>query len=227
MPLHPRPDLRYSLTMASYIEQSLAKLEQFEGSIPWMYRDTVGRVTVGVGLMLPDAEAAVALPFQLGARAAAEAEIRAEFARVSTQPMGRPALFYQRAGGMELMKPEIDALLHKVLLGMETTVRGRLSDYDGLPDGVKMALLDMAYNLGPAGLLDGFPRLIRAVEARDWSGAAAASFRHGPGAARNQWTRAMFLANIAGSIQAVAESRLKRFGFGLIGLAAHLLGRSE
>ena len=44
-----------------------AKLKEFEGCVPWMYRDTVGKVTVGVGLMLPDINAAQALPFLAGA----------------------------------------------------------------------------------------------------------------------------------------------------------------
>jgi len=48
--------------MSRTFDQSLAQLKTFEGCVPWMYRDTVGRVTVGVGLMLPDAAAACALP---------------------------------------------------------------------------------------------------------------------------------------------------------------------
>jgi len=47
-----------------------------------MYRDTVGKVTVGVGLMLPDAKAAEALPFIVGTRPATPQEIAAEFTRV-------------------------------------------------------------------------------------------------------------------------------------------------
>jgi len=54
----------------TYLEQSLEKLKEFEGSVPWMYRDTVGKVTVGVGFMLPNAEAAQALAFHQGARLA-------------------------------------------------------------------------------------------------------------------------------------------------------------
>jgi len=50
--------------MSGTFDQSLAQLKTFEGCVPWMYRDTAGKVTVGVGLMLPDAAAACALPFQ-------------------------------------------------------------------------------------------------------------------------------------------------------------------
>jgi GH24 family phage-related lysozyme (muramidase) len=207
--------------MATYFEQSLAKLEEFEGSIPWMYRDTVGKVTVGVGLMLPDTTAARLLPFHFGTRAATHDEIAAEFARVDTLPMGRAALFYRKDGCPELPRAAIDSALRQVLAGFESTIKAALPGYDHMPDSVKMALLDMAYNLGPVGLLNGYPQLIRAVKAGDWSAAAANSFRHGPGAARNEWTRSMFsTATIAAG---AADGTLKKLGYGIVGLAASLL----
>ncbi len=141
--------------MESYLDRSLAKLEEFEGAIPWMYRDTVGKVTVGVGLMLPGAEAACRLPFRVGGAAATEAEIAAEFARVDALPMGRAALFYRSNDKPELARADMDSLLRTVLTGFENRLREALPQYDALPDGVKMALLDMIYNLGPAGLLQG------------------------------------------------------------------------
>jgi len=57
-------------------------LKEFEGCVPWMYRDTVGKVTVGVGLMLPDAKTAQALPFLAGS----------EPATPSKSPPNSPAL---------------------------------------------------------------------------------------------------------------------------------------
>ncbi len=62
--------------------------------MPWMYRDTVGKVTVGVGLMLPDVKAAQELPFIMGTRPATPQEIAAEFARIDRLPLGRPSSFY-------------------------------------------------------------------------------------------------------------------------------------
>ena len=210
--------------MDTYLDQSLAKLEWFEGSIPWMYLDTRGKVTVGVGLMLPDAAAAQKLPFFIGTHAATADEISAEFARVDAMPMGRPALFYRHQNGPELEKAEIDSLLRTVLLGFEGELRAALPGYDGFPDSVKLALLDMAYNLGPAGLLHGYPNFIRAVEAGNWSQAAAHCFRHGPGAARNQWTQQMFLQNVVGAIKAEGESLVKNLAFGLLGMSAAAVG---
>ena len=206
--------------MPTYLEDSLAKLEHFEGSIPWMYLDTVGKVTVGVGLMLPDTAAAQRLPFTSTAGPATTIEIAAEFSRVQAMPMGRPAQFYHHPAALQLAQAEIDSLLRTVLLGFEGELRAALPAYDSYPQGAKLALLDMAYNLGPAGLLHGYPHLINAVRDNNWAQAAAACFRHGPGAERNQWTRLMFLSGTVGTIQASADGTLKQLAFGLIGMAA-------
>lgn len=210
--------------MATYFEQSLAKVKEFEGCVGWMYRDTVGRVTVGVGLMLPDARAAAGLPFLLAARAATGAEIAAEFGRVSGMPEGRPASFYRQGGGMELAQAAIDGSLRVALGAVEARLRAGMAGYDGFPDGVKMALLDMGYNLGAAGLLGGYPRMIAAVEQGAWAEAAAECLRQGPSAARNAWTREQFLSAVVGRIEAEVEAWWKRLLWGLVGLGAKLLG---
>ena len=172
-----------------------------------MYRDTAGKVTVGVGLMLPDAAAACALPFQTAAGAAATAEqIAAEFARVEALAMGRLPSFYRAAGSLVLPEAEIDEKLSAVLAGFEATLREKLTGYDALPDGVKMALLDMAYNLGPEGLLEGYPRMIHAVETGAWAEAATESARGGINAARNAWTRQQMMSAVVGTIKAEAEA---------------------
>jgi GH24 family phage-related lysozyme (muramidase) len=196
--------------VATYLEQSLAKLKEFEGCVPWMYRDTVGKVTVGVGLMLPDAKAAQALPFVLGARAATPEEIAAEYARVDAMTLGRASSFYKVSASLELTQQTIDAKLSSVLAGFEADLRAEFPHYDALPDGVKMALLDMIYNLGPAGLFKGFPHLIAAVQSGAWVQAAEHCMRRGPSAARNNWTRQQFLTAVVGTIKAETEGWLTR-----------------
>ena len=96
--------------------------------------------------------------------------------------------------------------LSGVLAGFEATLRKRLTGYDGLPDGMKMALLDMAYNMGPVGLLEGYPRMIQAVETGAWTVAAAECARGGINAARNAWTRQQMLAAVVGTIHSEAEA---------------------
>jgi GH24 family phage-related lysozyme (muramidase) len=200
---------------ANYLEQSLASLKRFEGCVPWMYRDTVGKITVGVGLMLPDSQSAQSLPFLAGSRPAAPQEIAAEFTRVDALPQGHPAPFYKSPTSLELPQQAIDASLTHTLEKFETDLRAHLPHYDIFPDGVKMALLDMIYNLGPEGLFHGFPHLIASVEAQNWAQAAAQCLRHGPSLARNTWTRQQFLDSIAGTIKAEAEGWITRIGWRL------------
>ena len=175
-----------------------------------MYRDTVGKVTVGVGLMLPDAKAAETLPFVIGARAATPQEIAAEYARVDAMPMGRASGFYKTPTSLSLTQQTIDAKLTSVLAGFEADLRAQLPNYDALPDGVKMALLDMIYNLGPAGLFKGVPHLIAAIQIGAWTQAAEHCTRRGPGAARNDWTKEQFLSAVVGTIKAEADTWLRR-----------------
>jgi GH24 family phage-related lysozyme (muramidase) len=175
-----------------------------------MYRDTAGKITVGVGLRLPDAEAAAALPFQVGAEAASKDAIRAEYERVKALPEGKPAIFYRKSSSPVLAQWMIDAKLREVLVGFEAQLREALGGYDSFPVGPKLALLDMAYNLGPGGLLHGYPKLIAAVEEGRWTDAAADCARHGPNADRNEWTRDQFLGRVPETIRAEAETGLKR-----------------
>ena len=180
-----------------------------------MYRDTVGKITVGIGLMLPDAKAAQALPFVLGTRTATPQEIAAEYTRVDSLPLGRVSAFYKPSTQLELTQQTIDAKLSAVLQGFETDLRAHLPHYDTLPDPVKLALLDMIYNLGPGELFNGFPHLIAAVESGSWAEAAAHCLRRGPSPARNNWTREQFLSAVVTTIQAETESLLKRIGLAI------------
>lgn len=196
--------------MATYLEQSLTKLKEFEGSVPWMYRDTVGKVTVGVGLMLPDAKAALALPFLSGTRAATPEEISHEYARVDAMAIGRASSFYKTPASLVLSEQTIDAKLTSVLAGFEADLRAQFPHYDTFPDGVKMALLDMIYNLGPAGLFKGFPHLVAAVDAGERAQAAEHCSRRGPAPGGNDWTRQQFLSSVIDTMKSEAEGWLAR-----------------
>ena len=215
--------------MATYVEQSLAKLQEFEGCVPWMYLDTVGKVTVGIGIMLTDAGAAAALPFLVQGAVASRSEIEAEFHRVSAMPRGLVPKRYGGAGCPELSAATMEAHLRTTLTGFEADLRRRLPGYDGLPDPAKMALLDMAYNLGPAGLLEGYPRMLSAVAAGEWAVAAAECVRHGISAERNAWTRLELLgaattAEVVSVIRAMAErSRRLLWWAGVAGLGGVLV----
>jgi GH24 family phage-related lysozyme (muramidase) len=167
-----------------------------------MYRDTVGKVTVGVGLMLPDANAAQALPFLLNNRPATPEEIAAEYARVDALPQGRAAATYKTRAALELTQQTVDAKLLSVLENFEADLRAEFPHYDTFPKAIKLALLDMIYNLGPQGLFHGYPHLISAIQTGNWSLAADHCTRRGPAPERNDWTRQQFISSVATTIKA-------------------------
>ncbi len=201
--------------MGSYLDQAIDRLKEFEGSVPWMYLDTVGKVTVGVGSMLPDARVAGTLPFLSGERHATAGEIAEEFARVSGLAKGRAAAFYRKANGLRLGEETIEGRLREVLEGFEGYLRTHIHGFDAIPDVTKLALLDMVYNLGPGKLFQEYPKLIAAVEKGDWATAAAACLRRGPSAARNAWTKQLF-SSAAKRIAIQAEAVAERVSWGWV-----------
>ena len=60
-----------------------------------MYLDSVGKVTVGVGLMLPNVAAACALGFTAAGAAASAEQIAAEYARVAALAPDKVPAFYR------------------------------------------------------------------------------------------------------------------------------------
>ncbi len=104
----------------------------------------------------------------------------------------------------------------EVLEGFEGYLRDHVGGYDELPDGVKLALLDMVYNLGPGKLFQEYPKLLAAVAEGDWAKAAGACLRRGPGAARNVWTKEQFLG-VAKQIAVQAEAAAGEIAWGDLG----------
>lgn len=176
----------------SYKDEALAKIAEFEGVVPWMYLDTRGNVTVGVGRMLPDAVAALHHPFYLKGNLALASDVIADFNRVKAmQPAMLPHAYYAFSSPT-LHPADITADLACVVAGFETQLRNAISTYDALPDSWKTALLDMAYNLGPDRLLREYPHFLTAVKSGNGQAAMAQCNRQGIGIPRNDWTRAQF-----------------------------------
>ncbi len=177
-----------------YLDDSAALLRTagFEGSVPYLYVDTVGVVTVGVGHALFRLDDALALPFAVMGRKATMSEIAADYARVRALGRGKAAAAYRCSTSPVLDAGTIDGLLRVKLEGFDKALRARLPGYGVAPDVAKLALLDMAYNLGVDGLLK-YQHLCAALVQRDYRLCAASCHRLGPGEARNVWTATQFL----------------------------------
>ncbi|HEV2195208.1 MAG TPA: hypothetical protein VGR55_06480 [Candidatus Acidoferrum sp.] len=187
----------------SYLDDSLAHLEIFEGTVPWMYLDTKGFVTVGVGELLANAAKAETLAFvDPDGEASTQDAILDEFNRVAALIPAKVAAFYRSPTSPVLPHGAIDALLMNHLNLFDGQLAARFPDYAGFPDPAKLGLLDMIYNLGQVGLFQHFPHFMAAVNKQDWLGAAANCHRVGPSQARNDWTQQQFLAAAAGAAPA-------------------------
>lgn len=158
------------------------RFEQVEGRIPYLYRDTKGFITIGIGCRVPTAEDAKALPLQnsathLPATATEKAE---EWKSIHEQKFGQTvtAQSFSKVAKLTLPDPDIDLLFKKRVLEFDASLRSIFgAKYDTFPDPAREALLDMIFNLGKYGLLH-FTEFIKLVQAEDVDWAAAAPQSH-------------------------------------------------
>lgn len=186
--------------------------EQHEGKVAWMYLDTVGKVTVGIGHMIPSADAAVALPFvdRSGGAASPDA-IRSAFATVqgAQSLVGRVAAAFQGLTPLRLDEAGIAAVFAGDFGSIVGRTRALLQavggGLDSYPDPAQLAVIDMAFNLGPDGLYSKFPSFrTKGLAPRAYDVAAQQCKRGGISDARNQWTFDQLMA--AAKIEAAGRT---------------------
>jgi GH24 family phage-related lysozyme (muramidase) len=175
-------------------EEIKAHIVPHEGVVSHMYLDTVGKVTVGVGNMVATAAAAAALAFvdRATRTRANEAQIRADFESVSSQPKAQQARQYKLHTKLDLPDEAIWTLLKARVDGFEQQLIGYFPQFPSFPSSAQLALLDMAFNLGGPALNTRWPSLKRAVLAQDWRSAQQECERSTSTLARNNATRLLF-----------------------------------
>jgi GH24 family phage-related lysozyme (muramidase) len=182
------------------IDYALARLllEPSEGNVSHMYLDTKGLVTVGIGNMLPSAAAAQALPFvsRTTGNQATAAEIAADFASVEAQPDSKNASYYRQFTKLDLPNVNIDSLFRSRIDEFVKQLKSAYPEFDSFPSEAKLALLDLAFNMGIGRLKSAaeWPKLNAAIAKRDWSTAAAECNRPQANGRRNAETKAAFTA---------------------------------
>jgi GH24 family phage-related lysozyme (muramidase) len=187
------------MTEAEYI----AKLKDFEGYTDYMYLDSTGNVTIGVGILLANASAAksagITFKNRKTGKTATAAEIEQDYNAVKAAPKGMVESKYEKytqlvaTGGLE-------SRLQKELSQAKADAKSYYPDFSTLPDTVQWALVDMAFNLGGAGLKK-FAKLKAALEKavqskakEDWEAAAKESSRTGIQSSRNSAIHAWIAA---------------------------------
>lgn len=184
------------LSPTQYIE----RLKTFEGYADHLYLDSVGKVTIGVGLMYGSADTLVGsnITFRTktNGKIASASDIRDEFKRISKLSKGRGASFYRSkcllmADGADLqgrLMRRLSTALTDALYFYNTgkpVPNAKFEKFSDLPGNVQLALLDMAFNLG-RGKLGKFQSLRNALKQGDWLNAAKNSHRRGIQSSRNE-----------------------------------------
>ncbi|MGA2116714.1 MAG: hypothetical protein ABSH56_18395 [Bryobacteraceae bacterium] len=156
----------------------------FEGSVPYMYLDIKGLVTVAVGNLVDPLEAAQGLPFRFKNRPGVAApgtpatpdQIAAEWQLLKNDP-SLAVKGYTACGPitqLELADDSIESLISDRLTANESFLKRQpwFQDFDTWPADAQLGLLSMAWAMGPAGPGQ-FPRFSAACKSLGFNGAAA------------------------------------------------------
>jgi hypothetical protein len=173
-----------------YLDDAITTINRFDHAVAWMYLDTDGCVCVGNHYRLDNALAASKLPFSRWTAAeATPSEIAREFERVQQMRIGFIPNAYRRSDSLLLSKAAMQKLLHSTLIDCTSKLLALFPHFFGFPDVVKIALLDMSYDVG----VEELPASLRKAVAREnWSLASTLCARSYASKERNHWTQNQF-----------------------------------
>jgi GH24 family phage-related lysozyme (muramidase) len=195
------------MALKSSVRDAVIKsLIQFEGQETSFYLDDKGNVTIGVGYMVSDRNAVAALSMYKvlpgGTPSISPAtllEKQQEYDTIANLGTGYIAPWYKKHTTLVMTQADIGKLLGQTvddfypqLVRIYSKTNGYSAEFDALPDEVQMALFDMVYNLGAAGLSNKFPKFNQAVKTSNWTTAASESNRPKLAVARNQYVKQLF-----------------------------------
>lgn len=158
--------------------------EKFEGSVPYMYLDIKGLVTVAVGNLVDPVEAAQALPFRFknkpgianAGAAATPDQIAAEWHKLKNNPTLAQRGFKacEPLTMLELSDDSINAIILSRLTANENFMKRQqwFQNFDSWPADAQLGLLSMAWAMGPAGP-GAFPNFRAACQSSNFNAAAA------------------------------------------------------
>jgi hypothetical protein len=163
-------------------------ITRHEGNIAFMYLDTKGLVTIGIGNLIDPVSQALTLPFQYKAvnhagapagRAATRKEIETEWFSLKHHPH-KLALARSGAAGcarltdLELSVESRQQLFDRVTNAHEAQLTKYFPDLDAWPGDAQLGLMAMAWGLGMY-FPPQFPKFSQACRKRDFDTAAQES----------------------------------------------------
>jgi hypothetical protein len=180
----------------------IAKVPQFEDTIPWLYldNDEPANVTVGIGCEI-GLEEAMTLPFSIGPYLATPTQIQQEFMKVRGMNRGERASAYRYNGCLTLSTDAIADLLQRRTAAAVADLNGIFPDFPEWPPSCRAAAINMRFQLGdgvpgppPTGL-HAYQLWIAAARVHNWLACAQQSAINDWNVAfdiRNRWMHEMF-----------------------------------
>ena len=198
----------------------LKDLKHWEGEHRFMYVDTRGYVTTGIGHLLRNSTEALKLPWYHSGtgRPATHPEIQSAFdqlcqtwtdyRRDHPNAKGIPLDKCQKVSDLVLPEGEPTRLaLDRLDREFLRHLRQLFPRFDGYPIPAQRALVDMAYNLGVGKLAQKFPAFVAACRDGDFSLAAAECERSSCRQERNDATRELLqeAAQLSASVRTITR----------------------
>lgn len=176
--------------------QIVRKLIEFEAPLNFMYLDTKGLVTVGIGHQIFSAEDAQQIPFlDKAGKPVPKVEIRRqyEFLKNSFLPNYK-AISYQKLTNIHISEDTMANLMDANLQDIDRQLKLLFHGFDNYPSNIRLVLFDMAYNGGVNKLRIGYPKFIEAIRKGNWRAAADESHRKWPiRESRNQYVKDLLM----------------------------------
>ena len=159
-----------------------------------MYVDAYGNVATGIDHRLPNADAAIALPWRHRGTGvvATPSEIRTAFEQIRDQGPGHKTIAYRFASDLVVAAGvAVHLAAARIERDLLPGLRRLCRHFDRYPLPARRALVDMAYDLGLGGLAK-FRNLVRACERGDFATASEHCHRRATRGIRNAATRNLF-----------------------------------
>jgi GH24 family phage-related lysozyme (muramidase) len=150
-------------------EELFRDLKRWEGNVPYMYLDSVGLVTVGIGNLLRTLEAAQRLAFieTKTGRPASDAEIANAFFLVSQKKAGLHWTKYKLEPSIEISEETSrDLALIRLRNEFIPGIRRKFPKFDDYPRSAQRFMVDMAYNGGVRYFAK--RQMVGPIERRQW-----------------------------------------------------------
>lgn len=187
---------------------------EHEGVVPWLYLDSVEKVTAGIGTLLDTGtgkapESCLSLPWTTQGRRATRAEIASAWllvkSRTDLAPRGGYA--FRDVTTLRLDDRTIDGLLMARTREFWSALLSQLPDLEGWPADAQLALIDWSYQVGPWALGPKWPSFTAAAHSADFAKCAQHCSVKQANAARNG-ARIRWFQNAA-KVEALDLSRSK------------------